>query len=234
MSGLPQKEILERERAVVEADVEEVFAPRSQIRLIVMSHESLTTYQSQLKSIKIPVVDQEWISACILHNRFLQPERYSIIPDQQNFLEKVNFTITLEHVESIIEKLESSDRMMSYLMNCVVYISKIGEKEERLQQRLIHMGGGAHMMTIIPNITHIVSDKYSEEQAREFYKFSNVFIVSTRWLKDCLHFKTRVPEIEYVIKPSKKTDLLDQYFFLTQTISYSDNFQPDHGSPKVI
>ena len=199
-----------------------------------MSHDSLTTYQSQLKSTKTPLVDQEWISQCILNNRFLQPERYSIRPDQQNLPEKPFSNFTLEHVESMMEKIEPSDRMMNYLVNCVVYTSKLGDKEEKLQQRLIHMGGGAHMMTIIPNITHIVSDKYSDEQAKEFFKFSNVFIVSTRWLKDCMHFKTRVPEIEYLIKPSKKSELLDQYFPFTQTITGRDNFKPDVRSTKTL
>lgn len=175
-----------------------------------MNQESLSTYQSQLECIKVPVVDQEWISMCILQNRFLQPERYSIRPEFQDLPEKSNFQVSNEMLDGIFEKLESSEKMLNYLMNCVIYVSKMDEKEERIQQRLIQFGGGAHMMTIIPNITHIVSDKYSEDQAREFTKFSNVMIVSTRWLKDCLQYKTRAPEIEYLIKPSKKSEMPDQ------------------------
>lgn len=178
-----------------------------------MSHDTLQTYQSQLKSIKIPVVDQEWISQCFLNGKYLQPERYSIIPGQLSNIDKDSFKISLESLDSLMEKVDSSERMMNYLMNCVVYISRMDDKEERIQQRLIHLGGGAHIMTIIPNITHIISDQYSEDQAKEFNKFTNVFIVGTRWLKDCMRFRTRVPEIEYIIKPSKKSDMTNLYKF---------------------
>lgn len=194
----------------MEGDVEEIFSQGSQTKLIVMSRDALPTYESQLKSIKIPVVDHEWVSQCFLHNRYLQPERYSIRNDQLPFVEKEVFKPSLETLDAIMEKIESTDRMMNYLVNCVVYISKMAEGEQKIQQRLVHLGGGAHIMTIIPNITHIVSDKYSEDQAKEFNKFSNVLIVGTRWLKDCMHFRTRVPEIEYIIKPSKKSDAADQ------------------------
>lgn len=119
-------------------------------------------------------------------------------------VEKTGFQINLEALDRMMERIESSDKMLNYLMNCVVYISKLDSQEEKIQQRLIMMGGGAHMFAIIPNVTHIVSDEYSEEQAQEFNKFSNVFVVSTRWLRDCMYFKTRAPENEYITKPTKK------------------------------
>ena len=212
-----------------------MFAPNSQVKVIIMNSDTLPNYQSQLKSVKVPVVDQEWISQCILHNRYLQPERYSIRPDQQNYSEKSRFNISLETLDLMMERIESSERMMNYLMNCIVYISKMDEQEEKIQQRLIQMGGGAHMMTIIPNITHIVSDKYNEEQAREFNKFSNVFIVSTKWLRECMQFRTRVPEIEYLIRPSKKTDLQDQYLVFTQSSNSKWTvYQHDSWSAQAI
>lgn len=195
---------MEREKAIVETDLEYIFTPNSNLKVIVMGQDSLVTYQSQLKSIKIPVVDQEWIRQCILDNRFLLPDRFSIRTDQVIVSEKPVFQVNLESLDKIMERIEPSDKMMNYLMNCVIYISKLESEEEKIQQRLIQMGGGAHMFAVIPNVTHIVADKYSEDQAREFTKFSNVFVVSTKWLRECMYFKTRVPENEYVTKPTKR------------------------------
>lgn len=205
-----QKELLEKEKAIVEDDVEEIFSQKSHVKVIAMNAESLSNYQSQLKSIKIPVVDQEWISQCILHNRFLQPDRYSIRTDIQFVPERDEFKVELDFLEITMDKIESSDRMMNYLMNCVVYIPRMDQKEEQIQKRLIQLGGGAHLMTIIPNVTHIICDNFSEDQSKEFNKFSNVFIVSTRWLKDCMRFRTRVPEIEYLSIPVKKGEAEDK------------------------
>lgn len=171
----------------------------------------MPTYESQLTSTRVPVVDQEWVSQCVLNDRLLQPERYSILPGQQGLFDRDNFKVPLDALESLMEKVESSDKMMTYLRNCVIYISKMDENQEQVQQRLIQIGGGAHIMTIIPNITHIVVDTYHEDQVKEFNKFSNVYIVGSKWLKDCMRYKTRVPEVEYVIKPTKKAENFDGY-----------------------
>ena len=169
-----------------------------------MCPESLKKYESQLKSINIPVVDQDWIRNCILDNRFLLPDRFSIRTDRPQIQERSGFQVNLEALDKMMERIDSSDKMMNYLMNCVIYVSKLDPEEEKCQQRLIVMGGGAHMFAIIPNVTHIVADKYTEEQARDFNKFSNVFVISSKWLRDCMYFKTRAPENEYITKPIKK------------------------------
>ena len=199
-----QKEILEKERAIVETDLENIFITKSPLRIIVMCPESLKKYESQLKSINIPVVDQDWIRNCILDNRFLLPDRFSIRTDRPQIQERSGFQVNLEALDKMMERIDSSDKMMNYLMNCVIYVSKLDPEEEKCQQRLIVMGGGAHMFAIIPNVTHIVADKYTEEQARDFNKFSNVFVISSKWLRDCMYFKTRAPENEYITKPIKK------------------------------
>lgn len=204
-----KKEVLEREGAKVETDLENIFTPRNQLKVIVMSQDALKTYQSQIKSTSIPIVDQEWVRLCLLDNRFLLPDKFSILPDYQPPSETTqSFQISNEDLTRMMERVTSSERMMNYLMNCVIYISKLENKdEETIQQKLIHMGGGAHLFSIIPNVTHIVADKYTEEQGREFTKFSNAYIVSTRWLRECLFFKSRVPEGEYLCKPTKMSQV---------------------------
>ena len=100
-------------------------------------------------------------------------------------MEVSNNRLTLEILDKQMNRLDSSEKMNNYLQNCMVYLFKIDCKEEPIQRRLIHLGGGAHITIQIPNITHIVVDNFDEEDFNNFNKYSNVFVVNTQWLREC-------------------------------------------------
>lgn len=169
-----------------------------------MNQESVNKYQTQMNSTKSQVVSIDWARQCILENRFMNPDFFSIKMGEERKPQAANSNIRLKDADHFMNKLESSDRFWNYLVSSVIYFHGLEGDELELQKRLVHIGGGAFLDMLIPNITHIVADTYTEEDVRNFNRYSNVNIVSTFWLKDCFFFRSKVPESDYMVKPSKK------------------------------
>lgn len=174
-----------------------------------MSPESFPTYQSQARSTEMPIVDIDWIKQCLLELRYITPEKFSIRPDDKSVKpDKSNIHVTIESLDKMADRLDPSERMLTYLSNCVFYLFKIESNEEAIQKRLIHMGGGMHMIIQVPNITHVVVDNFEEEDLVTFNQYTNVLIVNTTWLRECLRLKARIPESEFMVKPHRRTQLM--------------------------
>lgn len=206
---MTQKEIIEGQKARVVTDLDEVFTADSAVHVIIMSEDSLPNYASQIKATSKVIVGVEWLRDCMLQNTYASPERYSLLAEAGPAPVQIEFKITLERLNHLMNRLDSTDKMLNYLANCFIYLFKLEPEEEALQKKLAHFGGGIHMSLIIPNITHIVVDKYEEDDLKDFTRFSNVHVVNIAWLRECLHFKNRLPEGDFFIKPQLKATSLN-------------------------
>lgn len=188
--------------------MEEVFGVTSgQQAAIVMHQDSLQNYRSQLDTINsqatVPV-GVGWLRECIIEGRYLEPSRFALRQqDQKKPSTKSHLNITEDYLHKLMSKADSSDKMMNYLSGCFIHLFKLPKEDEKMQRMLLHMGGGLDVTVLIQNLTHIVVESYDENDYKEFNKYSNVHIVNTRWLMECLVVKNRVPELDYSVPPTK-------------------------------
>ena len=173
------------------------------MKVIVLNQESVSKYQNHMNSSKIPVVSIDWVRQCVLEDRFMNPEIFSIKGEERK-PPRSNSNLTLKEADHFMNIVESSDRLWNYLVSSVVYFHGLEGEELEMQKKLVHLGGGVFLDMLIPNITHVVTDSYTEEDARNFNRYSNVHIVNTIWLRDCFFFRKKIPETEFLVKPSRK------------------------------
>lgn len=210
------KMFVEKEKGRVTNDVDEVFTVdsshsekpiSSSVKIIVLNETSKKQYLTHIQASKIPIVDKEWLRECFLENRYLQPHRFLHFPAQferkiKDAEAKMNQFASPQSLDRLMNRIEPSDKVLRYLSNCVFYLYDLDKKEEAIQKKLIHIGGGAVLKVLIPNTTHIVTSSYTNEDLIRFNKHKKVKVMSPFWLKKCLTLKTKIPECEFLLKPS--------------------------------
>jgi len=205
------RDVIEKNKGKVVSDVDEIFSGKDKCTVIVVCPDTLAKYSSQISVSKSPVVELQWISQCVIDGRYLLPDKFlarsaldgkdlpvskTLAPDKR--------MITADSLDTIMNKIEASDKFLTYLSSCAVYLFRLSPDEDKIQRKLIHIGGGFHLTSIIPSVTHVVADTFTDDDVSDFSKFSNVHIVNTNWLKECLFCKTRVVESEYMIRPFRR------------------------------
>ena len=96
-----------------------------------------------MNSTDIAIVDIEWIKMCLVEQRYLLPNKFSIRLENKPSADTAPQKMSIEQLEKQMNRLDSSEKMHSYLQNCMIYLFKLDAKEEAIQKRLIHIGGGA-------------------------------------------------------------------------------------------
>lgn len=202
-----QNGCVSKHRGTLTSDLDEIFS-KEECSFIILNPEQLAKYQSNFKN-PTPILSIDWIRDSVLENRYLNPEKYRIVPPKPSErLDHSNIGIQkfeMKDLESDLDRTEMCDKTCQYYKGLIFYLSKklVEDKEIPKLKKLIFLGGGFVLPLLIQNVTHVIADTLTEEDLKELTKFRDVKIVSSQWLAYGYRYKTKVPEIEFSVTPSK-------------------------------
>ena len=177
--------------------------------LIILKQKQSKFYESCIETFDAPVISIEWLKQCLIQKQYLNTTRY-LISTNKKFAQEIKISCDENIVNKVLSEYECSDETFNYLQRCVISFHRVGDKIEKIQRKLIAAGGGFFLKELVPSVTHIVTEYYSEEALLDFKKHSNTKIVSPCWLADCFIYRRRLPEEDYYLWPSASNSMIDE------------------------
>jgi hypothetical protein len=68
--------------AELEYDTSVILEESQHFDTIILNTEKIGAFESQLKTLRLPIVSLDWIENCILQDKFMEPANYEIIKPQ--------------------------------------------------------------------------------------------------------------------------------------------------------
>lgn len=201
------KSIFEQEGGDINTSLAKVQEGKD-LHLIMVKSSEIKRYESLISAHQIPVVTIEWLKNCLISRQYLKPKKYAInfamSLDRQSIQQKLNETVeAFQNVEGFISKAyhdhEVGDDHFEYLGKVIVYFHNIPDKIEKIQKKLVNFGGGIYVKELIPEVTHIIVEEYTQEEIKFFHKFRKPKIVEIFWLLDCFRYKRLLKEDDYYV-----------------------------------
>jgi hypothetical protein len=69
--------------AFVTFEVDEMFEEPKQFTVIIVKDDSFKKYESQLEGLKTSVVSLKWVEACLIEEKFINPNNYDLFPKKK-------------------------------------------------------------------------------------------------------------------------------------------------------
>ncbi len=201
------KSIFEKEGGEINTSLAKIQEGKD-LHLIMVKSSEIKRYESLISAHQIPVVTIEWLKNCLISKQYLKPKKYAInfamSFDRQSIQQKLNETVeAFQNVEGFISKAyhdhEVGDDQLEYLGKTIVYFHNIPDKIEKIQKKLVNFGGGIYVKDLIPEVTHIIVEEYTQDDLKFFHKFRKPKIVEIFWLLDCFRYKRLLKEDDYYV-----------------------------------
>jgi len=223
------KSILEKHGGEIDSSLQSVQEGKG-IDLIMVKNSEIRRYESFILAHNKCVVTIEWLKNCLLSKQYLKPKKYSINAlktfDRQSHLQRLNDNLNSflpfeGHFIKAFNELEVGDDRYEYLEKVVIYFHNIPDKIEKIQKRLVNLGGGIYVKDLVPEVTHIIVDEYTEDEIKTFNKYRKPKIVEIFWLKDCFLYKRLLKEDDYYVQPLPQM-IIDQRNKTPPSKSFTD------------
>jgi len=203
------KSILEKEGGGIDTSIARMQEGKG-FDLIMIKNSEIKRYESFIMACDVCVVTIEWLKNCLLSKQYLKPKKYSINAlktfDRQSHIQRLNDNLTIfypfeGHFARGFNELEVGDERYEYLDKVIIYFHNLPDKIEKIQKKLVNLGGGIYVKDLLPEVTHIVVEEYTEEDIKTFYKYRRPKIVEMFWLKDCFLYRRLLKEDDYQVQP---------------------------------
>ena len=180
------------------------------MNLIIIKKSEIRRHDSFIMSQTTPVVTPDWLKNCIIFNQYLIPKKYAINTarpsDRQSASQKLNDDLGQFHqLEGCLVKTfneyEVGNDKYEYLEEIVIYFHNLPDKLEKFQKKLLNLAGGTYVKDVIPEVTHIITSEYAEDEVKVFHKYRQTKVVDIHWLKECFLFRRLIKEDDYLVHP---------------------------------
>ena len=207
--ALKIKENCEKKEGKIINTINEIMVTQD-LTLILVKSSEYKTYESFLKTLKTPVVNENWYYLCLQRDVYVKPEQFLLghknastlmSTQRENFQSEMKF-LSENKLRKCMKEIDASDTSYLFLEDCVIHFLNIEEGYEKILRDISSIGGGFYMNTFNVAVTHLITQDYQEEDLAKFRKFgTNFFILHPLWLKDCFFYKKKVSEFEYFLMP---------------------------------
>ena len=224
--GFTEKELYEiqmifnEEDAIYLTSINAITENKIPLDLILVKKSEVKIYESFLNSVNIPSISEDWLEECFIRKQFVAPENYLVNnrrnPENIRTQQMKEIFPYEQMLNKKISEIDYFDENYDFFSKSIFYLLDFTEKYEKLIRKFINAGNGIYLKEFLPNITHVIVEFgfLYEDDFKEFTKYNTaVHFVSPLWLKDSFHFKTKLNESDYKVKPSAFRENNSKFIF---------------------